>query len=230
MSRLRDGCRGGHGFILSTRLSSSFHTPTHPGGIDASLPPDCWPARRADWGAFLLPGSPCPGRQTKEKRRLTPIEKERNMKRFPFAAPALTILVVLALLFGCTYVSVETRKYLAVPSYPPTDPAAVRDPPRSADAAPRAVRGDLPAAARQPTRPGDGGQAEAGRRNNGRRCRSDSCRQDEVYGGLRDRSLVGTRDITGVRQGHRSGRDQVRSIDLGGRGRGPFLPGHVVSH
>ena len=48
------------------------------------------------------------------------------MKRFPFAAPALTILVALSLLFGCTYVSVESRKYLAVPSYPPTDPAAVQ--------------------------------------------------------------------------------------------------------
>jgi len=45
------------------------------------------------------------------------------MKRFPFAVPALTTVVVLSLLFGCTYVSVETRKYLAVPSYPPTDPA-----------------------------------------------------------------------------------------------------------
>lgn len=40
--------------------------------------------------------------------------------------PVLTALVVLSLLFGCTYVSVETRKYLAVPSYPPTNPTAVQ--------------------------------------------------------------------------------------------------------
>lgn len=40
--------------------------------------------------------------------------------------PVLTALVVLSLLFGCTYVSVETRKYLAVPSYPPTNPTTVQ--------------------------------------------------------------------------------------------------------
>ncbi|OPY75852.1 MAG: hypothetical protein A4E65_03395 [Syntrophorhabdus sp. PtaU1.Bin153] len=42
------------------------------------------------------------------------------------ATAVLTVLVVLSLLFGCTYVSVETRKYLAVPSYPPTNPTTVQ--------------------------------------------------------------------------------------------------------
>jgi hypothetical protein len=54
------------------------------------------------------------------------------MKRLSTMIPALTALIVLSLLFGCTYVSVESRRYLAVPSYPPTDPATVqilREPP-----------------------------------------------------------------------------------------------------
>ncbi len=38
----------------------------------------------------------------------------------------LVVLVVVLVLFSCTYVSVETRKYLAVRSYPPTDPATVQ--------------------------------------------------------------------------------------------------------
>jgi hypothetical protein len=36
------------------------------------------------------------------------------------------VLAVLSLLSGCTYVSVQTRPYLAVPVYPPTDPAFVQ--------------------------------------------------------------------------------------------------------
>ena len=48
------------------------------------------------------------------------------MKRPSTKIPALTVLIILSLLFGCTYVSVESRRYLAVPSYPPTDPASVQ--------------------------------------------------------------------------------------------------------
>ena len=48
------------------------------------------------------------------------------MKRQNSAISAVMALVFLALLFGCTYVSVDTRRYLAVPSYPPTDPSTVQ--------------------------------------------------------------------------------------------------------
>jgi len=48
------------------------------------------------------------------------------MKGFRITAKMLSVLVVLSLLFGCSYVSVESRRYLAVPSYPPTDPAIVQ--------------------------------------------------------------------------------------------------------
>jgi hypothetical protein len=42
------------------------------------------------------------------------------------AVPLLAALAGLLLISGCTYVSVETRHYLAVPNYPPTDPALVQ--------------------------------------------------------------------------------------------------------
>ena len=45
------------------------------------------------------------------------------MKRF---YPALATMVLVSLLAGCAYVSVQSRRYLAVPSYPPTDPASVQ--------------------------------------------------------------------------------------------------------
>ena len=48
------------------------------------------------------------------------------MKGFRITAKMLSVLVVLSLFFGCSYVPVESRRYLAVPSYPPTDPAIVQ--------------------------------------------------------------------------------------------------------
>jgi hypothetical protein len=48
------------------------------------------------------------------------------MNRLRIAVPVLMALAVLSVLSGCAYVSVETRPYLAVPSYPPTDPALVQ--------------------------------------------------------------------------------------------------------
>jgi hypothetical protein len=54
------------------------------------------------------------------------VVKEQNMKRLHSAVSAVMALAFLALLFGCTYVSVDTRRYLAVPSYPPTDPSTVQ--------------------------------------------------------------------------------------------------------
>ena len=47
------------------------------------------------------------------------------MKRNRAAKIGLTALI-LFVLFGCTYVSVDSRRYLAVPAYPPTDPASVQ--------------------------------------------------------------------------------------------------------
>jgi hypothetical protein len=48
------------------------------------------------------------------------------MKRLWYAAFVLTIPILLTVLISCSYVSVDTRRYLAVPSYPPTDPASVQ--------------------------------------------------------------------------------------------------------
>jgi hypothetical protein len=47
------------------------------------------------------------------------------LKRVRLMIWVSTVLAVLSVP-GCAYVSVETRPYLAVPSYPPTDPAVVR--------------------------------------------------------------------------------------------------------
>ena len=47
--------------------------------------------------------------------------KEQNMKRLHSAASAIMALVFLTLLFGCTYVSVDTRRYPpSQPTLPPT--------------------------------------------------------------------------------------------------------------
>src|SRR5208283_3635984 len=54
------------------------------------------------------------------------LRKEQNMKRQHSATLAFMAFLFLTLLAGCTYVSVETRRYLAVPNYPPTDPATVQ--------------------------------------------------------------------------------------------------------
>ena len=48
------------------------------------------------------------------------------MKRQHSATLAIMAFLFLTLLAGCTYISVETRRYLAVPNYPPTDPATVQ--------------------------------------------------------------------------------------------------------
>lgn len=47
------------------------------------------------------------------------------MKWIGDAAPVLAVLVGLSLLLGCAYVTVESRPYLGVRPYPPTDPALV---------------------------------------------------------------------------------------------------------
>jgi hypothetical protein len=48
------------------------------------------------------------------------------MRWISTATPVAIVLAVLSLLSGCAYVSVQTRPYLAVPSYPPTDPSLVQ--------------------------------------------------------------------------------------------------------
>ena len=48
------------------------------------------------------------------------------MKKLRIVTPVLTVLAVLFLLPGCAYVSVDTRPYLAVPYYPPTDASTVQ--------------------------------------------------------------------------------------------------------
>ncbi len=46
-------------------------------------------------------------------------------KRMAIAAILLMIAAVLTTIAGCNYVTVNTRPYLGMPSYPPTDPASV---------------------------------------------------------------------------------------------------------
>jgi len=97
--------------------------------------------------------------------------------------PVLTALVVLSLLFGCTYVSVETRKYLAVPSYPPTNPTAVQ------------ILRSEPTT--QHERIGEISLEPQG---------NPSIQEMEA-------KLVGTPGVACLRQGHRGCRNQVHSVD-----------------
>lgn len=51
--------------------------------------------------------------------------KEYAMKRWIIKAIMLLTCCFLSFLSGCSNVSVETRQYLGIPTYPPTDPASV---------------------------------------------------------------------------------------------------------
>lgn len=46
-------------------------------------------------------------------------------KRKAIATVLFLVLATLSLTAGCSYVSVNTKQYLGVPLYPPTDPASV---------------------------------------------------------------------------------------------------------
>ena len=47
------------------------------------------------------------------------------MKQSRISTSMLVVLAVMSILAGCSYVSTETRHYLGVGSYPPTDPSRV---------------------------------------------------------------------------------------------------------
>ena len=54
------------------------------------------------------------------------------MKRNAILAPLLLAFVLLPLLAACSGVSIDTKQFLGLPTYPPTDPATVeilREPP-----------------------------------------------------------------------------------------------------
>lgn len=54
------------------------------------------------------------------------------MKRYAILTPLFLMFALLLLLAGCSKVSIDTKQFLGLPTYPPTDPATVeilREPP-----------------------------------------------------------------------------------------------------